>query len=498
MPYVELKIPSGVYKNGTELQAKGRWHDCNLVRWDNNAMQPVKGWTQLGSSTVTGKARKMVSWTDNNRNRRLAVGTPNKLYYYTIEGQQYDITPVGFTTGNDDAVENVSYGNYVYGTGNYGTQRPDHGIWTPCTTWSLDNWGQYLVGCSTTDGKVYEWQLVNGTVAQQIANCPTSNQGIIVTEERALMLLGAGGDPKKIQWSDLEDNTDWTPSGTNQAGSFNLNGHGKVITAIRTKGQILILSTIDAYTSTYVGLPFVYSFERVGSNCGVISANSIVATDTFAVWMGNGQFFMYDGLVKSLPCEVSDYVYSDMNVSQKSKVYAFNNSQFSEIWWFYPSSDSTENNRYVAWNYKENHWIIGNLARTCAEDEGIFLNPVMIGADYKLYEHETGYSYSGESTGVFAESGPYQLDQPSGKLMNVLQIIPDEKTLGDVSAKFKVRNYPTGTETTHPSSGSFALANPTDVRFTAREVKFRVETARNADWRVGNMQMFVRAGGGRG
>ena len=83
-------------------------------------------------------------------------------------------------------------------------------------------------------------------------------------------------------------------------------------------------------------------------------------------------------------------------------------------------------------------------------------------------------------------------------LMNVLQIIPDEKTLGDVSAKFKVRNYPTGTETTYPSSGSFTLANPTDVRFTAREVKFRVETARNTDWRVGNMQMFVRAGGGRG
>ena len=84
MPYVELKIPSGVYKNGTELQSKGRWHDCNLVRWDNNAMQPVKGWTQLGSSTVTGKARKMVSWTDNNRNRRLGVGTSSKLYYYTI------------------------------------------------------------------------------------------------------------------------------------------------------------------------------------------------------------------------------------------------------------------------------------------------------------------------------------------------------------------------------------------------------------------------------
>ena len=498
MPYVELKLPSGVYKNGTELQSKGRWHDCNLVRWNNNALQPIKGWSQFGTATTTGKARRMLSWIDNAGNRKLAVGTPNKLYAYTIDGSQYDITPAGFTTGTNDATQSVGYGNYTYGSSNYGTQRPDSGLFQPCTTWSLDTFGQFLVGCSTTDGKAYEWQLSTGTPAQLIANCPTSIQSLIVTEERALMVLGAGGDPKKVQWSDLEDNTDWTPSATNQSGSFNVNGNGKLLTAVRVKGQILLLSTIDAHSATYVGLPFVYSFERVGSNCGIVSTNAAVATDTFAAWFGEGQFFIYDGIVKPLASDVSDYVFSDYNVSQKSKVYGFNNSASSEIWWFYPSSDSTENNRYVAWNYKENHWIVGELSRTCAEDRGTFTNPMMIGADYKLYEHETGYSYTGESTGVFAESGPYQIDQPNGRLMNVLQIIPDEKTLGDVSAKFKVRNYPTGTETTFPSSGSFTLANPTDVRFTAREVKFRIETARNADWRVGDMQIFVRAGGSRG
>ena len=119
----------------------------------------------------------------------------------------------------------------------------------------------------------------------------------------------------------------------------------------------------------------------------------------------------------------------------------------------------------------------------------------MIGADNKLYEHETGYSYTGESTGVFAESAPYQIDQQEGRLMNVLSVIPDEKTLGDVTATFKVKNYPTGTETSY---GAFALTNPPDVRFKAREGKFRVDTARNTDWRVGIMKMYVKAGGARG
>ena len=311
------------------------------------------------------------------------------------------------------------------------------------------------------------------------------------------MVLGAGGDPKKVQWSDLEDNTDWTPTPTNQSGSFNVNGNGKLFTAVRVKGQILLLSTIDAHSATYVGLPFVYSFERVGSNCGVVSTNGVVATDTFATWFGEGQFFIYDGIVKPLPSDVSDYVFSDYNISQKSKIYGFNNSASSEVWWFYPSSDSTENNRYVAWNYKENHWIVGELPRTCAEDRGTYSNPMMIGDDYKLYEHETGYSYTGVSTGVFAESGPYQLDQPSGKLMNVLQIIPDEKTLGDVSAKFKVRNYPTGTETTHPSSGSFTLANPTDVRFTAREVQMKVTGSTDQSFQVGDIRLNVKQRGRR-
>ena len=495
MPYVPINLPSGVYKNGTEMQSKGRWLDCNLVRWNEGAMQPIRGWTQRGTATTIGKARKMKIWTDNSNNRRTAVGTSSRLYIYTEDGTQYDITPLGFTAGFDDATTATGYGNYLYGRGNWGTQRPDNGNIIPATTWSLDNWGEYLVGCSNRDGRAYEWTGSTGAVAAVIANCPTSNQSLVVTEERALMLIGAGGDRKKVQWSDLEDNTDWTPSATNQSGSFNITGAGELLTGVRVRGQILILSTVDAYAATYVGLPFVYSFDRVGSNCGATSTNAAVATETFCAWFGRGGFFIYDGVVKPLKSDVGDYVFSDLNSSQRSKVYGFNNSSNSEIWWFYPSASSTEVDKYVAWNYKENHWIVGELARTCASDKGTFDNPLMIGADNKFYEHETGYTYSGESTGVFAESAPYQIDQPEGRLMNVLSVIPDEKTLGDVTATFKVRNYPTGPETSY---GAFTLTNPTDVRFKAREVKFRIDTARNADWRVGIMQMFVKAGGERG
>ena len=152
MPYVPINLPSGVYKNGTEMQAKGRWLDCNLVRWNEGAMQPIRGWTQRGTAVATGKARAIRIWTDNSNNRRTAVGTSSRLYIYSEDGTQYDITPSGFTAGFDDATAATGFGNYTYGTGNYGTQRPDGGILIPATTWSLDNWGSYLVGCSNRDG----------------------------------------------------------------------------------------------------------------------------------------------------------------------------------------------------------------------------------------------------------------------------------------------------------------------------------------------------------
>jgi len=494
MALVPLNIPPGVYRTGTELQSAGRWYDANLVRWGEGTMKPVGGWQKRSISALTGKARSFLTWKTNANVRLMAIGTSSKLYAVTQNNVLADITPTSFTAGSDDAVLNNGYGLNFYGTGYYGTARVDTGATTPATTWSLDTWGEYLVGCSSSDGKIYEWQLdyTTPTKAVVVTNAPTSCTAILVTAERSLMALGASGNYRKVAWSDLENNTIWTPSSTNLAGSVELQTVGRIITGKRVRGQNLILTDVDAHVISYVGQPFVYSAEIAGRACGASSANCVAVLDNMAVWMGVQGFHIYDGYVRPLPCDVFDYVFSDINNDQISKVYAVNNSQFNEVWWFYPSSSSNENNRYVAWNYVENSWTFGSLARTCGTDRGVFSNPIMVGIDGFTYDHETGLNYDGALP--YVESGPVQIGN-GDQIMYVNEMIPDERNQGSVVATFKTKYYPNGSETSY---GPYDLTNPTSVRFNGRQIKMRVTTdSTPSAWRVGTQRLNVIAGGRR-
>lgn len=493
MTLIPISIPPGVYRNGTELQSAGRWYDVNLVRWTEGAMEPVGGWEVRAISALTGKARSLLTWKTNSNIRLMAAGTPSKLYAVTQSNVLVDITPVSFTAGSDNASTGAGYGIGSYGGGFYGTPRPDTGSVTPATTWSLDTWGEYLVGCSTSDGKLYEWQLdyTTPSKAAVITNAPTNCIGLLVTAERSLFALGASGNGRKVAWSDLENNTIWTPSSTNLAGSIILQTSGRIITAKRVRGQNLILTDIDAHTLTYVGQPFVYQAEIAGRACGAASANCVAVLDNMAVWMGQKGFHIYDGYVKPLPCEVYDYVFNDINTDQISKVYAVNNSQYNEVWWFYPSAGANENDSYVAWDYVENHWTIGTLARTAGTDRSAFRNPIMIGTDGLIYDHEVGLNYSGDLP--YAETGPFQIGQ-GDQVLYINEIIPDERNLGSVSATFTTRYYPTSAESTY---GPYSLTQPTSVRFNGRQIKMRVTTTTPSDWRVGTQRLNAIPGGRR-
>ena len=190
--------------------------------------------------------------------------------------------------------------------------------------------------------------------------------------------------------------------------------------------------------------------------------------------------------------DVSDYVFSDINKAQISKTFGMSNSMFGEVWWFYPSNGSLENDRYVVFNYMENTWYIGNLPRTAGVDRGAFRQPMMFDADdRKLYEHEVGFDYG--SLTPFAESGPFRIGS-GDNVVSVTELIPDEKTQGDVNAVFKSRFYPNGTERSY---GPYSLSNPTSVRFTGRQIRMRVEGQRLSDWRVGINRVDVAVGGRR-
>ncbi len=491
--YIPLKLPPGIFRNGTEYQAAGRWYDANLVRWYEGTLRPINGWRTRSSSQMTGSCRGIITWRDNSANRWIAAGTHSKLYVMNEAGTLKDITPSGFTSGYASSTVLTGYGYSTYGSFAYGVARPDTGTPIAATTWSLDTWGEYLVACSSTDGKLYEWQLgfSSPTLAAAITNAPTGNKAVLVTQERIIFALGAGGNPRKVQWCDQEDNTQWTPAGDNLAGDYDLATPGSLIAGKRVKGVNLLFTDVDVHTAQYVGAPFVYGFEKAGSGCGLISAQAVAAIDTAAIWMSKAGFWIYDGYVKPLPSDVSDYIFGNINYAQASKIYAVHNSKFGEIWWYYPSASSNENDSYVTFNYRENHWNIGLMARLAGTDSGVFSYPLMVSSDGYIYEHEVGFDYG--SASVYAESGPVQLGN-GDNVMSVSELIPDEQTLGEVVVSFKARNYPTGTQSTY---GPYTAANPTDVRFTARQVNVKVTADTLSDWRVGVMRLDAKPSGKR-
>ena len=445
------------------------------------------------------------------------------------------------------------------------------------------------------------------TVVEPIANAPINNKSQLVTEERFIFALGAGGNSRKVQWCDKENINDWTPAATNEAGDIELQTAGQIMQGIRTRAGTLILTDTDSHLAIYVGPPYVYSFSRISTHSGAISRLSAIATDQGAFWMGQENFFYFDGnSVQVLPCDVHDYVFGDFNSAQQSKVWAFANGPNNEVWWFYCSESSLEIDRYVAYDYREKHWLIGNLSRTAGASRGVFAYPFLAGQDTKtvhydvtvandngnkfyistytgsapsidlikgntyrfkqddvsnaghplrfsaqpngiwgggveyttnvtkvgtpgtagsyteivigdytptlyfycsshsqmggqanileksiIYQHEVGLNYDGQSQ--FAETGPISL-QNGDTVLKVNQIIPDEKTQGDVQMSFKTRFHPNDTERTF---GPFNPTNPTSLRFTGRQIRMRVTGQQAADWRVGVMRLEAKPGGTR-
>jgi hypothetical protein len=442
---------------------------------------------------MSGMCRGLIAWRSNANARWIGAGTHSHLYAMNEAGTLTDITPAaGFTVGVADATLNLGYGGGPYGLYSYGTPRPDTGTVVPATTWSLDNWGEYLLACSNADGKILEWDLDTNNNAVALTNAPIDNKAVLVTAERFVFALGAGGNARKVAWSDQEDNTMWTPAVTNQAGDIELETVGSIVTGKRLRGVNLIFTDVDVHTAQYQGPPFVYGFERIATGCGLISAQAVAAVESVAYWWSPSGFFMYDGFVRPMKCDVLDYIQNNVSQQQRSKVYAVANNQFGEIWWFYPSATSNEVDSYVVYNYREQHWSIGTLARTAGTDRGVFNYPLMVSTDGYIYEQEVGTEYDGAAP--YAQTGPIEFGNGE-RLMVARQLIADEKMQGSVGVQFKTRFTPLGDEVVK----TYAIDSPyTPVRFTGRQIEMRITGATpSTDWRVGTMRLDAVSGGQR-
>lgn len=629
MPLVPLEIPPGVYRNGTEYQAKGRWYDTNLVRWREGKLEPVGGWIKYTETQLTGICRGILAWRANDATRWLALGTETNLFS-NQGGALYDITPASFTDGKVNSIPGFGYGAGVYGDGNWGDARSTS-LLIELTTWSMDNWGEYLVACSNTDGRVVEYRLgvtggselvTNGTfgadsdwtkgtgwaigsgvaswtgttatnleqtvtgltntkthevlitlidpdndadastvpsvkikatgttsttvlldktlvvganvfrfvtddtsvdidiyaasdsepnfdvdavsiklvpAAEVIANAPVDNEGVIVTNERHLVCLGAGGNKRKVQWSTEEDNTVWTAAATNTAGDLELETNGRIRCARRVGNDILIWTDTDVHLMRYVGPPFVYGIERVATGAGIVGPNAVTVAGNTAIWLSESGFWTYDGATKPLQCDAVLEITDNMNRQQQAKTFAGHNSEFGEFWFFYPStdtaSDTGENDKYIAYNYRLGHWMVGSLSRTAWADQGAFNDPFAVGANGYIYQHETGFTNDGATRvgTVFAETGPVEIGQ-GDRFAVVNRIITDEyAALPSVKATITAKKTPQDTGLTYQFTFN-EVDGYVDTRINARQLQVKLEAVEDDGFKFGTMRMDLRPG----
>ena len=489
MAQIAFSPSPGIFRIGTEKESSGKWYAGNLIRWTNGQLRPIYGWQAHSPSAYTGACRSLLAWKDNAASSWIGIGTHSKLYIMSKAGTLYDVTPAAYTVGRADSTAAAGYGNGVYGgNSNYGAPIPDTTSILDATTWSLDTWGQNLVGVTPDDTNIYQWVApTTGTIAAKVTNSPTC-AALVVTPERFLFALGST-DPRTVSWCDQGNNTVWTPTVTNQAGSFPLLTFGRIMCGRPLAGGTAIWTDADMWIANYIGGTLIYGFQRVGNGCGVVSRQAVAVANSQAVWMGAASFWLWNGYPQPLPCDVQDYVFGNINRAQISKVYAVRNSQFNEVWWFYPSAGSIENDSVVVWDYAENTWATHNIARTAACDvTGAFQVPLMANpTDNLVYEHETGFGYSGAAP--YAETGPLQFAPLAASYQALTpgvfvatKFVPDDTLIGDVTATFKAKFYPDGPETV---IGPLTLTPKVDVRFSARQVKMRIAGVRADDWRFG-------------
>lgn len=330
---------------------------------------------------------------------------------------------------------------------------------------------------------------------------PTSNTGVIVTPERHAVLFGAGGVRRRVAWSNQEDYGNWDYSNTaSLAGFFDLETDSRIIMAVPVREGTLLWTENEAWLMRYVGLPYVYGFERIGQGCGLIAPKSFAVTAGRCIWMGRESFWIYDGgNVQPLACDVASFVFDDIDSSSGS-LYSHGaaNGVFSEVWFWFPEPDSAVANKYVVYNFAENWWTIGYMDRTAAVGASVFPNPIATSSAGAAYFQEDGWTDAGMPlvNTRFVETGA--LNMQSGDRVSTISQAQTSSGYGygSTSLSFVTSLTPDGPETSHGPFLSRADGY-TDMRVTGRDIRVRVVSTQDAPWSMGGLRLQITPGGGR-
>jgi hypothetical protein len=449
-----------------------------------------------------------------------------------------------------------------WGAGNWGEAAAATDVTLEPGLWSLDNFGQVLVA-TIMNGKTFTWNAGASTPLETRAstatsgfsttNNPTATRvSLISPTTRHLLHFGTETtigdtttqDDMFIRFSDQEDINTFTPSAINTAGTLRLQDGTKIIGAIKAKEVILVWTDNALYTMSFIGAPFTFRLDQVGTNCGLIGQNAVVEIDGSAFWLSSKGFFLYDGTVKSIPCSVEDFVYDNFDTTKGQQVAAGLNNLFTEITWYYPASGSEYNDKYVVFNYGESAgvaggvWYTGTEARTSWIDSNVYPNPfatkydstadgtfpVIVGQDSlgqtTYFEHEVGTDQlnpNGTTTTVtsFIQSFDIDLEQRqrnaqgrasgpkiSGELFLAMRrFVPDFKTLaGNAKVTLNVKRYPQQTSS-QTALSPFTITSSTDKKDTrarGRSVSLKIENdSASESWRFGTLRLDIQNDGRR-
>jgi len=436
-------------------------------------------------------------------------------------------------TGLDTTLGGSGWGAGTWARGTWGSGASISTAVDSLRIWSHDNFGEDLL-INVRDGGIYYWdKSANAGVtfgrAVELSSLgganttPTIAKKVLVSDrDRHIIAFGCDSednigtqDPLLIRFSSQESLTDWKTTAENTAGDLRIGSGSEIVTAVETRQQVLVFTDVSLHAMQFLGPPFTFGINTLSENITIAGPLAAIAIEDNVFWMGAEEFYVYGGAVQRLPCSVRDYVFSDINSDQIEKVTASTNTAFSEIWWFYPSSSSTENDRYVVYNYEQQIWYYGTLARTCWLDRGVETFPIAASTDHALYYHELGTDDGSTipASGITAFIESSQMDIGDGDQFVFLRRLIPDMTFRDstnqtpqATMTLKARNYPGGAylqtnSKTVEKTASVPVEQFTDqvnVRLRGRSFAFKIETTDTGiAWRLGSPRVEIQPDGMR-
>jgi hypothetical protein len=483
-------------------------------------------------SSTSGPVNGIPAATMDAEYEILTVPTGNT---YTITAAA-NATSTGASAATATATYQISVGTavsqYGYGWGTYqwgkeawGTPRSTSNVTIEGRNWSFDTFGEDLLA-TVSNGGTFRWDtsVGVGTPAAVVSSAPTlSRFNLVSMPDRHVFLFGTetiiGDETTRddlfLRFSSQEDYTTWIPTATNTAGSFRVQDGSKIITAVRSRNAVLVWTDTSLNALQFVGAPFTFNLTQIGANCGAVSLHSAVDVNGTAFWMSQNSFYKFDGAISKMPCSVQDYVFEDFSITNQPETFAAVNSEFNEVTWFYTSNDATQIDRYVTYNYLEDCWSVGSLARTTWQDYGVYqkpyateystttiannnvINGLTAGAT-TLFQHETGDDNDTTPIDAFIESGDFDIadGQP---FLHIGRGIPNFKNLsGSVDLTLKFKTYPSATTSTTVVRTIVPTTEKFDLRGRGRQANIRIDSDAVGDkWRYGTLRLDVQPDGGR-